>query len=115
MKIPDFRRRPTAELALRHWMETKSRLDISVARWRLRRRDEFMGLRVMRDAVSAVQQSVTRILNPQESTSLFSDLTLPLLILYLLTGQNLVKSLIGVPALASSIVVLLKPVFVPTP
>jgi hypothetical protein len=81
MKTPDFRRRPTAKVALQHWTETKSKLDISMARWRLRRRDEFMGLRVVRDAVSAVQQSVTRILNPQASALLFSSLTLRLLIL----------------------------------
>jgi hypothetical protein len=71
MKTSDFRRRPTAQIALQGWLETKTKLDISMARWRLRRRDEFLGLRVMRDAVSVVQQSfdnVTRMLNPQVST-----------------------------------------------
>jgi hypothetical protein len=74
MKTPDFRRRPTAQVALQHWLETKVNLDVSIARWRLRRRDEFVGLRVMRDAVSVVQQSfdnVTRILNPQASVLIF--------------------------------------------
>jgi hypothetical protein len=74
MKTSDFRRRPTAQIALRGWLETKTKLDISMARWRLRRRDEFLGLRVMRDAVSVVQQSfdsVTRMLNPQVSAQLF--------------------------------------------
>jgi hypothetical protein len=68
MQTPDFRQRPTAKVALQRWIETKSKLDVSMARWRLRRRDEFVGLRVVRDAVSAVQQSVTRILNPQAGT-----------------------------------------------
>jgi hypothetical protein len=74
MKMPDFRRRTTAQVALQHWLETKVKLDISMARWRLRKRDEFMGLRVMRDAVSVVQQSfdnVTRMLNPQASPLLY--------------------------------------------
>jgi hypothetical protein len=73
MKTPDFRRRPTAQIALQRWLETKAKLDVSTARWRLRKRDEFLGLRVMRDAVSVVQQSfdnMTRMLNPQVSTSL---------------------------------------------
>jgi hypothetical protein len=73
MKTPNFRQRPTAQVAFQHWVETKVRLDASMARWRLRKRDEFVGLRVMRDAVSVVQQSfdnVTRMLNPQASLSL---------------------------------------------
>jgi hypothetical protein len=73
MKTPDFRQRPPAQVALQRWLETKVKLDVSVARWRLRRRDEFVGLRVMRDAVSVVQQSfdnVTRVFNPQASISL---------------------------------------------
>jgi hypothetical protein len=77
MKLPDFRRRPTAEVALQRWVETKAKLDVSMARWRLRKRDEFIGLRVMRDAVSVVQQSfdnVTRILNPEASASAHTGL-----------------------------------------
>jgi hypothetical protein len=75
MKMGDFRQRPTAQIALQCWLETKVKLDVSIARWRLRRRDEFVGLRVMRDAVSVVQQgldNVTRVFNPQASVSLFS-------------------------------------------
>jgi hypothetical protein len=75
MKTPDFRQRPSAQIALQYWLETKVKLDVSIARWRLRRRDEFVGLRVMRDAVSVVQQgldNVTRVFNPQASVSLFS-------------------------------------------
>ena len=72
MKTDDFRQRPNAQAALQRWLETKAKLDVSIARWRLRKRDEPLGLRVMRDAVSVVQQSldnVTRILNPQASAS----------------------------------------------
>jgi hypothetical protein len=72
MRLPDFRQRPTADVALQRWVETKVKLDVSMARWRLRKRDEFIGLRVMRDAVSVVQQSfdnVTRILNSEASAS----------------------------------------------
>ena len=74
MKTPNFRLRPTAEKALQRWLEMKIKLDVSIARWRLRKRDESMGLRVMRDAVSVVQQglyNVTSMLNPQASASLF--------------------------------------------
>jgi hypothetical protein len=74
MKLPDFQRRPTAEVALRRWLETKGKLDVSMARWRLGKRDEFIGLRVMRDAVSVVQQSfdnVARILHPEASVSAY--------------------------------------------
>jgi hypothetical protein len=74
MKTPDFRQRPTAQLALQRWQETKGKLDIATARWRLRERDEPVGLRVMRDAVSVVQKGLTRILNPQASPLLFSGL-----------------------------------------
>jgi hypothetical protein len=73
MKTPNFQRRPTAQVAFQHWLETKVKLNLSMARWRLRKRDEFVGLRVMRDAVSVVQQSfndVTRMLNPQASLSI---------------------------------------------
>jgi hypothetical protein len=72
MKTPDFRRRPTAKIALQSWLNIKVGLDVSIARWRLRKRDEFLGFRVVRDAVSVVQQSldnVTRILGPQVSAS----------------------------------------------
>jgi hypothetical protein len=77
-KIPDFRRRPTAQVALQSWLESKAKLDVSIARWRLSKRDEFVGLRVMRDAVSVAQQSfdnVTRMLNPQVSPSSFAQLS----------------------------------------
>lgn len=74
MKAPDFRQRPTAQIALQRWLATKGKLDIGTARWRLRRRDEFVGLRVMRDAVSVVQKGLTRMLNPQASPSLFTSL-----------------------------------------
>jgi hypothetical protein len=76
MKTPDFRQRPTAQVTLQRWLETKVKLDVSIARWRLRKRDESMGLRVMLDAVSVVQQSldnVTRIFNPQVSASSFTS------------------------------------------
>jgi hypothetical protein len=68
--MSDFRQRPTAKVALQTWLDMKAGLDISIARWRLRKRNEFVGLRVMRDAVSVVQQSldnVTRVFNPQAS------------------------------------------------
>ena len=82
MKMPDFRRRPTAQAALHHWLKIKAKLNVSMARWRLRKRDESVGLRVVRDAVSVVQQSlgsVTRILNPQVSALLSSGLTIHLM------------------------------------
>jgi len=78
MKTPDFRRRTTAANALQQWLETKANLAVYIARWRLRKRDESVGLRVMRDAVSVVQQglyNMTTILNPQASASLFIGLT----------------------------------------
>jgi hypothetical protein len=80
MKLPDFRRRPTAEVALQRWLETKVRLDVSTARWRLGKRDEFVGFRVMRDAVSVVQQSfdnVARVLNPEASAAAYTGFIVP--------------------------------------
>jgi hypothetical protein len=78
MKTPDFRQRPTAQVVLQSWLATKVKLDVAIARWRLRKRDEFIGLRVIRDAASVVQQSLddmTRIFNSQVSGSLFTEFT----------------------------------------
>jgi hypothetical protein len=100
MKTPDFHQRPTAQAALQSWLEIKSKLEISMARWRLSKRDEFVGLRVMRDAVSVVQQSfgdVARMLNPQVSISFVIRLHI-----HLMTSpatdqdQDLVKPIIRV-------------------
>jgi hypothetical protein len=74
MKSPDFRQRPTAEVALKEWLDTKDKFYVSGARGRLRKRDESMGERMMLDAVAAAREgihSVKRMLSPQVSVSLF--------------------------------------------
>lgn len=60
--------RPTADLAIQHWCNVKDQLDVSVARWRLRKRDESIGERVVLDTVAAARQgihNVKRLFNGQ--------------------------------------------------
>jgi hypothetical protein len=72
MKTPDFRPRPTAQIALRQWLDTKSNLDLSIARWRLRKRNESVGERALLDVIAVARggiQSVKNMLSPQVSAS----------------------------------------------
>lgn len=71
MMTRDFRQRPTAQAAVQHWYSIRSDLDISVARWRLRKRDETVRERVLLDTVAAARHgiySVKRLLNGDVSS-----------------------------------------------
>ena len=70
MKTPDFRWRPTAHIALERWLDAKNKLDVSIARWRLRKRNESVGERAFLDAIAVARggiQSVKNLLSPQVS------------------------------------------------
>ena len=80
MKIPDFRSRPTAQIALEQWLDTKSKLDVSIARWRLRKRTESVGERALRDAIAAARggiHSVRSMLNPHVSVLVLTRSAVP--------------------------------------
>lgn len=66
MMTRDFLQRPTAQASIQHWYTIRSELDISVARWRLRKRDETVRERVLLDTVAAARHgiySVKRLFN----------------------------------------------------
>ncbi|RDB17155.1 hypothetical protein Hypma_001985 [Hypsizygus marmoreus] len=54
MMTADFHERPTAVVALQHWYKIKSRLNVSVARWRLRKPNETMGIKVIHTLEAAM-------------------------------------------------------------
>ncbi|RDB20142.1 hypothetical protein Hypma_012977 [Hypsizygus marmoreus] len=58
MKTRDFRQRPTAQVALQYWYNIRTHLDVAIARWRLRRRNESFGERVVLDTVAVARQSI---------------------------------------------------------
>lgn len=58
MMAPEFQQRPTALVALHHWYRVKVQLDVSIARWRLRRRNESVGERVVLDTVDVARQGI---------------------------------------------------------
>ena len=72
MRTPNFQSRPNAQIALERWLDTKSKLDVSIARWRLRKRTESVGERALLDTIAAVKS----MLNPQVSTSFLTRLTI---------------------------------------
>jgi hypothetical protein len=72
MKTPDSEFRPTAQTALERWLDTRRKLDISIARWRLRKRNESVGERALLDAIAAARggiHNMKSMLNPQVSAS----------------------------------------------
>lgn len=58
MMTSEFSKRPTALVALHHWYRIKIQLDVSIARWRLRRRNESVGERVVLDTVDVARQGI---------------------------------------------------------
>jgi hypothetical protein len=72
MRTPDSQSRPSAQIALERWLDMRSKLDISIARWRLRKRDESVGGRALLDAIAAARGGIHNIksmLNPQVGAS----------------------------------------------
>jgi hypothetical protein len=58
MKPPRSQLRPSAQIALERWLDTRSKLDVSIARWRLRRRNESVGERALLDAIAAARGGI---------------------------------------------------------
>ncbi|RDB20135.1 hypothetical protein Hypma_012979 [Hypsizygus marmoreus] len=58
MMTPDFSKRPSAHAALQQWLMVRSSLNVSMARWRLRRQSESIGERVVLDTVAAARESL---------------------------------------------------------
>ena len=80
-----------AQAALHHWLKIKAKLNVSMAQWCLQKRYELVGLHVMWDAVSVMQQSldnVMHILNSQVSALLCSGLTIYLILRFKLRSSS---------------------------
>lgn len=76
--MPDFQRRPAALVVLHHWYQIRIQLDLSIARWRLRRRNESVGERVVLDTVDAARQGIQglkRLFHGDVSSILRSPIT----------------------------------------
>lgn len=74
MLTHDFHKRPTAQFVLQHWCHTKDSLPLYNFHWRLRRRSESVGERVVLDTVAAARQgihSVKRLFNGEVSFVFF--------------------------------------------
>ncbi|GLB34249.1 putative protein kinase [Lyophyllum shimeji] len=61
MKTADFRQRPDAEMALQYWLSIRAHVDIGKARWRLQKRKETIGERVLYDTVAFAKEGVHRV------------------------------------------------------
>ncbi|KAG5653365.1 hypothetical protein H0H81_000866 [Sphagnurus paluster] len=61
MKTPNFRQRPDAEMAMKYWLNIRTHIDVGRARWRLQKRKETMGERVLYDTVAFARESVQRM------------------------------------------------------
>ncbi|GLB34243.1 putative protein kinase [Lyophyllum shimeji] len=61
MKTADFRKRPDAEMALQYWLSIRAHIDVGKARWRLQKRKESIGERVLYDTVAFAKEGVHRM------------------------------------------------------
>ncbi|KAF5374685.1 hypothetical protein D9615_008948 [Tricholomella constricta] len=61
MKAPNFRQRPDAEAAMKYWLNVRSHIDVGRARWRLQKRNETLGERVVYGAVAFAREGVHRM------------------------------------------------------
>ncbi|KAG5653369.1 hypothetical protein H0H81_000870 [Sphagnurus paluster] len=61
MKTLDFRQRPDARMAMRYWLNIRAHIDVGRARWRLQKRKETMGERVLYDTVALAREGVHRM------------------------------------------------------
>ncbi|KAF5388308.1 hypothetical protein D9615_000851 [Tricholomella constricta] len=61
MKTPNFRQRPDAEMAKKYWLNVRAHIDVGRARWRLQKRKETMGERVLYDTVAFAREGVHRM------------------------------------------------------
>ncbi|KAF5388388.1 hypothetical protein D9615_000863 [Tricholomella constricta] len=61
MKTPNFRQRPDAEMAMTYWLNVRKHIDVGRARWRLQKRKETMGERVLYDTVAFAREGVHRM------------------------------------------------------
>jgi len=61
MKTADFRQRPDAEMALQYWLSIRAHIDVGKARWRLQKRKETIGERVLYDTVAFAKEGVHRM------------------------------------------------------
>ncbi|KAG5647721.1 hypothetical protein DXG03_008444 [Asterophora parasitica] len=61
MKTPDFRQRPDAEMVMSYWLNVRAHIDVGRARWRLQKRQETMGERVLYDTVAFAKEGVHRM------------------------------------------------------
>jgi hypothetical protein len=68
MNMPDIQSCPTAQISLELWLNLRGKLDVSIARWRLRKRNESVGERAILDAIAAARggiHNMKTMLNPQ--------------------------------------------------
>lgn len=73
----NFNERPTALVTLQTWYSIRSQLDVTIARWRLRKQNETVGERVVLDTVAAARHgihSVKRLFNGEVSLSVTGQL-----------------------------------------
>ncbi|KAF5388386.1 hypothetical protein D9615_000861 [Tricholomella constricta] len=61
MKTSNFRQRPDAEMAMKYWLNVRKHIDVGRARWRLQKRKETMGERVLYDTVAFAREGVHRM------------------------------------------------------
>ncbi|KAG5653367.1 hypothetical protein H0H81_000868 [Sphagnurus paluster] len=61
MKTANFRQRPDAEMVMTYWINVRAHIDVGRARWRLQKRKETMGERVLYDTVAFAREGVQRM------------------------------------------------------
>ncbi|KAF5387969.1 hypothetical protein D9615_000850 [Tricholomella constricta] len=61
MKTSDFRQRPDAEMSMKYWLKARAQIDVGKARWRLQKRQETVGERVLYDTVAFAKEGVHRM------------------------------------------------------
>ncbi|KAG5640100.1 hypothetical protein DXG03_001214, partial [Asterophora parasitica] len=61
MKTDNFRQRPDATMVLKYWLNIRAHIDVGKARWRLQKRKETMGERVLYDTVAFAKEGVHRM------------------------------------------------------
>ncbi|KAG5642678.1 hypothetical protein DXG03_002336 [Asterophora parasitica] len=61
MKTADFRQRPDARVSMKYWLDVRGRIDVGRARWRLQKRQETIGERVLYDTVAFAREGVHRM------------------------------------------------------
>ncbi|KAG5641368.1 hypothetical protein DXG03_005384 [Asterophora parasitica] len=61
MKTADFRQRPDARASMKYWLDVRGRIDVGRARWRLQKRQETIGERVLYDTIAFAREGVHRM------------------------------------------------------